>query len=53
MVNSPPFISGFSSIITLDEELVNLEPQLLAGDVTFTDAVNNFDGGNGADDTTL
>ena len=45
MTNFLPSLSGFSSTITLDEEAVNLEPQLLDADVTFTDTDDNFDGG--------
>ena len=46
MTNSSPYLSGFSTAITFDEELVNFGPQLLDTGVTFTDLDDNFDGGS-------
>ena len=46
MTNSVPFLSNFSDLITFDEEEVNLKPQPLDTDVTFSDADDNFDGGS-------
>lgn len=45
-INSAPSLTDVSLSLTFDENVVNATPQLLDGDVTFTDAEGNFDGGS-------
>src|SRR5262245_17541602 len=45
MANSVPTLTGLTTPVTFLENTVNATPQLIAPDVTFTDADNNFSGG--------
>jgi hypothetical protein len=45
MANSVPTLTGLTTPVTFLENTVNAAPQIIAADVTFTDADNNFDGG--------
>jgi len=45
MANSVPTLTGLTTPVTFLENTVNGAPQIIAADVTFTDADNNFDTG--------
>jgi len=44
--NTAPTLTGFGPSVTFLENTVNATPQILDGDVTFTDAEGNFNGGS-------
>jgi VCBS repeat-containing protein len=45
MANSVPTLTGLTTPVAFLENTVNAAPQIIDGDVTFTDPDNNFDGG--------
>jgi hypothetical protein len=45
MANSVPTLTGLTTPVTFLENTVNAAPRIIAADVTFTDADNNFNGG--------
>ena len=44
MSNSRPFLTGFVTSLTIDEDTANLTPQLIDSDVSFVAPDSNFDG---------
>ena len=42
MVNTAPVLDGLNSKVTFAENTINLGPQLIDVDVSFSDAENNF-----------